>query len=56
MKRNLAEGNKKRRLKPAVSPTCDKDEVLNAFKSEGKYGKAFLESLERGLERSLYFK
>lgn len=36
-------------------PTRKADEVIKAFRKTGIYNKKFLESLEKGLKRSVYF-
>lgn len=40
----------------ASPPTRNVKEVIKAFEATGKYNKRFLQSLERGLSRSAYFK
>lgn len=37
-------------------PTKNARTVIGEFQNTGKYSKRFLESLERGLQRSSYFK
>jgi hypothetical protein len=37
-------------------PTKSASAVIRGFKATGKYNKKFLESLEKGLSRSSYFK
>jgi hypothetical protein len=37
-------------------PTKDIKEIINAFKKTGLYNQKFIDSLKKGLERSLYFK
>jgi hypothetical protein len=37
-------------------PTKKASEVMKAFRETGIYNKKFLESLEKGLRRSIYFK
>jgi DNA polymerase III delta prime subunit len=37
-------------------PTRDKRKILDEFEKSGKYNKKFLESLEKGMSRSSYFK
>jgi len=37
-------------------PTKDIKEVINAFKKTGIYNQKFIDSLEKGLKRSPYFK
>lgn len=37
-------------------PTRNIKEVINAFKKTGMYNQKFLDSLEKGLNRSSYFK
>ena len=37
-------------------PTLDIKEILTAFKKTKKYNQKFLKSLEKGLNRSSYFK
>ena len=40
----------------APPPTRSRKEIMTKFKAAGKYGKAFLGSVEAGLRRSSYFK
>ena len=40
----------------APPPTRNVKEVVKAFKATGLYNKKFLQSLEKGLKRSSYFK
>lgn len=37
-------------------PTKDIKEIINAFKKSGLYNQKFIDSLEKGLKRSSYFK
>jgi hypothetical protein len=37
-------------------PTKDIKEIINAFKKSGLYNQKFIDSLEKGLKRSAYFK
>ena len=37
-------------------PTKQVGEILSAFRATGKYSRKFLQSLEKGLRRSSYFK
>ncbi|MCK4782000.1 hypothetical protein KAS79_03730 [Candidatus Parcubacteria bacterium] len=40
----------------ASPPTRNAREVVKSFKKTGKYNQKFIQSLEKGLKRSLYFK
>lgn len=40
----------------ATPPTHDKKAIVRAFRDTKKYSKQFLESLEKGLGRSSYFR
>jgi len=40
----------------SAPPTKSASSVMKSFKAAGKYSKEFLESLEKGLARSSYFK
>lgn len=37
-------------------PTRDIKEIVNAFKRTGLYSQNFIDSLKKGLKRSIYFK
>ncbi|KPJ56347.1 hypothetical protein AMJ49_05080 [Parcubacteria bacterium DG_74_2] len=40
----------------ASPPVRDTKKIIKSFKETGKYNQKFLQSLEKGLKRSLYFK